>query len=266
MKDRQLINAEILAVGTEILLGSLVDTNTAWLSQRLAASGVAVYRHTAIGDNRGRLVAALSEAATRADLVISTGGLGPTSDDLTNEALGQVTGREMIEYPEARRHIDEMFHHFTGRRPPSSAYKQALFPKGSKLIPNPLGTAMGALLELEEVLFATLPGVPAEMQRMFEETLEPLIKKRSEGVILSLILKFAGISEEELGEEIQDLLAAPDPTVAPLVGPGEIGRGEVHVRVTTRASTRKEAKERVEPVAEEILSRLSGYYLDRKQG
>ncbi len=86
------MNAESLAVGTEILLGSLVDTNTAWLSQRLAASGVAVYRHTTIGDNRGRLVAALSEAATRADLVISTGGLGPTSDDLTNEALGQATG------------------------------------------------------------------------------------------------------------------------------------------------------------------------------
>ena len=85
-------------------------------------------------------------------------------------------------------------------------------------------------------------------------------------VIVSLILKFAGISEEELGEEIQDILATPDPTVAPLVGPGEIGRGEVHVRVTTRAPTRQEAKERVEPVAEEILSRLSDYYLDRKQG
>jgi nicotinamide-nucleotide amidase len=120
---------------------------------------------------------------------------------------------------------------------------------------------MGALLEVNDALFATLPGVPAEMQRMFEETLEPLIKERSEGVIVSLMLKFAGISEEELGEEIQDLLAAPDPTVAPLVGPGEIGRGEVHVRVTTRASTREEARERVEPVADEIISRLSEYYL-----
>ena len=172
----------------------------------------------------------------------------------------------MVEYPEAKQHIDEVFDRFTGRRPPALAYKQALFPQGSKLIPNPLGTAMGALLELEEVLLATLPGVPAEMQRMFEETLEPLIGKRSEGVIISLMFKFAGISEEELGEEIQDLLAAPDPAVAPLVGPGEIGRGEVHVRITTRASTREEAKERVEAVAEEILSRLSEYYLDRKQG
>jgi nicotinamide-nucleotide amidase len=263
MKDRRLVSAEIVAVGTEILLGSLVDTNTAWLSQRLAASGVAVYRHTTVGDDKGCLVAALSEAAARVDLVLSTGGLGPTSDDLTNEALGQAAGRYIVEYPEAKRHIDEVFDRFTGRRPPALAYKQALFPEGSELISNPLGTAIGALLETDHALFATLPGVPAEMQRMFDETLEPLIKKRSEGAIVSLILKFAGISEEELGEEIQDLLAASDPTVAPLVGPGEIGRGEVHVRVTTRASTREEAKQRVEPVAEEILSRLSDYYLDR---
>ena len=265
MKDRPLINAEILAIGTEILLGSLVDTNTAWLSQRLAASGVAVYRHTAIGDHRERLVAALSEAATRADLVISTGGLGPTSDDLTNEALGQATGREMIEYPEARRHIDEMFHHFTGRRPPSSAYKQARFPEGSELIANPLGTAMGALLELDGVLFATLPGVPAEMQMMFKETLEPLVSERSEGMIVSVVLKFAGISEEELGEEISDLLSSSDPTLAPLVGPGEVGRGEVHIRLTTEAPTREVANEKIDPLAEELPRRLSQYYLGTKR-
>src|SRR3712207_3070439 len=141
MKDQRLVSAEIVVVGTEILLGSLVDTHTAWLSQRLAALGVTVYRHTTVGDNTERLVAAFSEAATRANLVISTGGLGPTSDDLTNEALGQATGRKMIEDPEARRHIDEMFEHFTGRKPPLSAYKQAHFPTGSKLMPNPLGTA-----------------------------------------------------------------------------------------------------------------------------
>jgi nicotinamide-nucleotide amidase len=261
MKHRRLLSAEIMAVGTEILLGSLVDTNTAWLSQRLAASGVAVYRHTTVGDDKGCLVAALSEAAARADLVVSTGGLGPTSDDLTNEALGQAMGREMVEYPKARRHIDEIFEHFSGRRPPASAYKQALFPEGSKLIPNPLGTAMGVLLELDGVLFATLPGVPAEMKRMFEETLEPLVRKRSDGVIVSLMLRFAGISEEELGEKVQDLLDSSDPTVAPLVGPGEVGRGEVQLRVTTRASTREEAEDKIVPVAEEILSRLSEYYL-----
>jgi nicotinamide-nucleotide amidase len=265
MKDQRLVSAEIVAVGTEILLGSLVDTNTAWLSQRLAALGVAVYRHTTVGDNTERLVAAFSEAATRANLVISTGGLGPTSDDLTNEALGQATGRKMIEDPEARRHIDEMFERFTGRKPPLSAYKQALFPTGSKLIPNPLGTAMGGLLELDNVLFATLPGVPAEMQRMFEETLEPIIRQRSEGVIVSLILKFAEISEEELGEKLQDLIDASDPTVAPLVGPGEVGRGEVHLRITTRASTQEEANKKIGPVAREVLSRLGEYYLDPRQ-
>jgi nicotinamide-nucleotide amidase len=266
MKDRNPMSAEIVAVGTEILLGSLLDTNTAWLSRRLAALGVGVYRHTTVGDNKGRLVAALSEAAARADIVISTGGLGPTSDDLTNEALGQATRRKMIEYPEARRHIDGMFELFTGRKPPTSAYKQALFPQGSRLIPNPLGTAMGAFLELDNVLFATLPGVPAEMQRMFEDTIESLIRKRSEGVIVSLLLRFAGISEEELGEKLQDLLDASDPTIAPLVGPGKIGPGEVDLRLTTRASTREEANKKIAPVAEEILRRLSEYYLGQKQG
>ncbi len=255
------MSAEIVAVGTEILLGGLVDTNTAWLSRRLAASGMSVYRHTTVGDNRGRLVSALSEAAARADLVVSTGGLGPTPDDLTHEALGQATGREMVEYPQARRHVDEAFERFTGRRPPPSAYKQALFPEGSELVANPLGTAMGALLELEGTLFATLPGVPAEMKRMFEETLEPLIGGRSEGVIVSRLLRFAGISEEEMSERVRDLLDSPDPTVSPLVGPGEVGRGEIRLRLTTRSPTRVEAEDEIEPVAEEILSRLREYRL-----
>jgi nicotinamide-nucleotide amidase len=103
MKGRQLMSAEIVAVGTEILFGSFVDTNTAWLSRRLAALVVAVYRHTTVEDNRGRLVVALSEAGARADLVVCTGGLGPTADDLTHETLGLATGREMVEYLQARR-------------------------------------------------------------------------------------------------------------------------------------------------------------------
>jgi competence/damage-inducible protein CinA-like protein len=262
MKGRRLMSAEIVAVGTEILLGSLVDTNTSWLSCRLAALGVAVYRHTTVGDNKRRLVAALSEAAARADLVVCTGGLGPTADDLTHEALGQATDRKMVEYPQARRHVDEAFRRFTGRKPPPSAYKQALFPKGSELVANSSGTAMGALLELEEgTLFATLPGVPSEMKRMFEETLESLIGGRSEGVIVSRLLRFAEISEEDMSEKIRDFLDSPDPTVAPLVGPGEVGRGEVQLRLTARAPTRREAEDKIWPVAGEILSRLSGYRL-----
>jgi nicotinamide-nucleotide amidase len=124
-----------------------------------------------------------------------------------------------------------------------------------------IGTAMGALLEADGTLFATFPGVPTEMERMFEETLEPLIRRRSEGVIVSQTLRFAGISEEELADEVRDLLGLPDPTVAPLVGPGEVGVGEVDLHVTTRAITREEAEKKMEPVVEEILSRLSGYYL-----
>ena len=247
-------SAEILTIGTEILLGDLLDTNAAWISGRLAALGVSIYRHTTVGDNKKRITAALEEAVSRADLVITTGGLGPTSDDLTNACLGEAAGREMVEYPEARRHVDEMFKRF-GRTPTQSNYKQALFPEGSELIPNPAGTAMGAMLELEGALVATFPGVPGEMKGMFEETLEPLIKERSEGSILSRTLWFTGIGESALAEEVQDLLDASDPTVAPLAG-----QGKVRLRITTRAATTEEAEEKIAPVADEILSRLGDYY------
>jgi len=253
-KNDVIESAEIVSVGTEILLGELVDTNTAWLSSRLADLGVSIYHHTTVGDNKERIVTALREAASRADLVLATGGLGPTSDDLTNECLGIATGREMVEYPEARRHVDEMFARF-GREPTASNYKQALFPKGSKLIPNPVGTAMGALLEHDATLFATLPGVPMEMQRMFEETLEPLIRERTEGSIVSRTLHFTGIGESALAEKVQDLLDASNPTVASLAG-----QGNVRLRVTARAATPEEAREKIEPVAGEILDRLGEYY------
>lgn len=247
-------SAEIITIGTEMLLGDLVDTNTAWLSGNLARLGVGIYRHTTVGDNKDRIVDAMREAASRSDLVITTGGLGPTSDDLTNECLALLAGRKMLEYEAARRHVDEMFARF-GRKPTPSNYKQALFPKGSDLIPNPLGTAMGALLEVNGTLFATLPGVPGEMKNMFRETLAPLVESRSDGAIVSRTLWFAGMGESALAEKVQDLLDAEDPTVAPLAG-----QGKVRLRVTSRAATPEEAEEKIEPVAREILSRLGDYY------
>src|ERR687890_1036935 len=246
--------AEILTIGTEILLGDLLDTNAAWISGRLAARVVSIYRHTTVGDNKRRIIAALKEAASRTDLVITTGGLGPTSDDLTNECLGEAAGRKMVEYSEARRHVDEMFRRF-GRTPTQSNYKQALFPEGSELIPNPAGTAMGAMLELDGALVATFPGVPGEMKGMFEETLEPLIKERSEGSILSRTLWFTGIGESALAEQVQDLLDASDPTVAPLAG-----QGKVRLRVPSRGDAPEEAEKKIAPVADEILARLGDYY------
>ena len=247
-------SAEIVAIGSEMLLGELVDTNSAWISQRLAALGVGIYRHTTVGDNKDRIVAAIKEAAARSDLVLTTGGLGPTSDDLTNECLALVAGRKMVEYPEARKHVDEMFRRF-GRKPTPSNYKQVLFPEGSELIPNPRGTAMGALLEIDDALVATFPGVPMEMKGMFGETVEPLIKSRSQGSIVSRTLWFTGIGESDLAERVQDFLDASDPTVAPLAG-----QGKVRLRVTTRAATPEDAEKKIEPVAEEILSRLGEFY------
>src|SRR5215211_4993399 len=235
-----------------MLLGDLVDTNTAWISQRLAEMGVGIYRHTTIGDNAQRIVAALREAASRSDLVVTTGGLGPTSDDLTNACLSTLTGREMVEYPEAREHVDTMFAKF-GRTPTANNYKQALFPEGTQLIPNPVGTAMGALLEWEGTLFATLPGVPTEMKSMFEATLEPLIRARTEGSIVSKTLHFAGIGESALSEKVQEFLDATDPTVAPLAG-----QGRVRLRITTRAATEEEAQEKIAPVEKENDETLEG--------
>jgi len=247
-------SAEIVTVGTEMLLGDLVDTNTAWISQRLAELGVGIYRHTTVGDNSERIVAALREAASRSDLVVTTGGLGPTSDDLTNACLSTLTGREMVEYREAREHVDKMFAKF-GREPTSNNYKQALFPEGTQLIPNPVGTAMGALVEWEGTLFATLPGVPTEMKSMFEATLEPLIRARSDGSIVSKTLHFAGIGESALAEKVQEFLDATDPTVAPLAG-----QGKVRLRITTRAATEREAQEKIIPVEKEMIARLSDYF------
>lgn len=247
-------SAEIVTIGTEMLLGDLVDTNTAWMSARLAKLGVSVYRHTTVGDNRDRIIGALGEAAARADLVLTTGGLGPTSDDLTHECLALLAGRRMAEYPEAREHIERRFERF-GRRLTPSNYKQALFPEGARLIPNPLGTAMGALLEHGGTLFATFPGVPPEMKSMFEETMTPIIRERSGGAIVSRTLWFAGIGESALAEKVQDLLDAADPTVAPLAG-----QGKVRLRITTRVATLEGGEEKIEPVAEEILARLGEYY------
>ena len=255
MRDGKNIgSAEIVTVGTEMLLGDLVDTNTAWISQRLAELGVGIYRHTTIGDNSDRIVAALRDAASRSDLVVTTGGLGPTSDDLTNACISTLTGREMVEYQEAREHVDTMFARF-GRTPTSNNYKQALFPEGTELIPNPVGTAMGALVEWEGTLFATLPGVPTEMKSMFEATLEPLIRARSEGSIVSKTLHFAGIGESALADKVQEFLDATDPTVAPLAG-----QGRVRLRITTRAATDGEAQEKIAPVEREIIARLSDYF------
>jgi nicotinamide-nucleotide amidase len=256
MRDekKNLRSAEIVTIGTEILLGDLVDTNTSWLSQRLAALGIGIYRHTTVGDNSERIVGALRDAASRTDLVITTGGLGPTSDDLTNECLANLVGRDMVEYPEAREHVDEMFRRF-GRSPSPSNYKQALFPQGARLIPNPLGTAMGALLDADGTLFATLPGVPPEMKRMFDEMLEPLIRNRSDGSIVSRTLWFAGIGESALAERVQDFLDASDPTVAPLAG-----QGKVRLRITTRAATPDQAEAKIAPVEKEILARVGEFF------
>lgn len=257
MSVERIGTAEVLAIGTELLLGELVDSNSAFLSRELAGLGISVYHHTTVGDNRGRIIEAMRDSASRADLVITTGGLGPTPDDLTMSCLAELAGKEMVEHQEAREHVENLILS-RGYRLGQSNYKQAFFPEGSELIPNPGGTAMGALLEVDGTLFATLPGVPPEMREMFEETLEPLVRSRSEDSIVSRPLVFAGIGESSLAEMVEDLLDSENPTVAPLA------HGDrVSLRITARAESEEAARSKIGPMAEEILARLGDYYLGK---
>ena len=218
--------------------------------------GISLYRHTTVGDNPERVEAALREATSRSDLVLTTGGLGPTSDDLTMECISSIAGEELVEFTEAREHVDRAFLRLGYSTPPQSNYKQAYFPQSATLIPNPVGTAMGARVEVGGSIIASFPGVPQEMTVMFEEEVGPFVRERSVGgVISSRTLWFVGIGESAIAEQVQDLLDATDPTVAPLAG-----QGRVRLRITTRAETEAAAQAKIEPVEEEILARLGKYY------
>src|SRR5690606_9679143 len=249
------LRAEMLSIGTELLLGQVVDTNAAYISERLAQLGIDLYfRHT-VGDNRLRLAAVLSHALVRSDIVITSGGLGPTQDDLTKEVVAGLFAEPLEERPEAVRHIEEVLAR-AGRPVSQNNLRQALFPPSAELIPNPVGTAPGMWLEREGRLIICLPGVPAELKAMMEQTVVPrLAERRGGGLLRSRTLRFFGIGESALEEAIADLIEAQsNPTIAPYAG-----TGDVKVRLTARASSEAEALSLIEPVEVEIRSRLGAY-------
>lgn len=247
------MRAEILCVGTELLIGQTVNTNATWLSQQLAGLGHDVYFHTVVGDNPGRIDRALAQAWQRADLLVITGGLGPTDDDLTHAAIASHFGIPLVDDPEGRRSVDEAMHRW-GRPPRPDQYKQALVPEGSEVLVNPAGSAPGIWLEREGHLIVTMPGVPAEMRAIWRQQIEPRLAKRQNGAIVSHLLKFVGIPESLAAREIQDLMAASNPTVAPCVGDGEL-----HLRITAKAEDRETAETLIRPVLAEVLERLGEF-------
>lgn len=249
------MNAEIISVGTELLLGNIVDTNSAELSVALAELGINVYFHTAVGDNALRLAAVLGQALLRSDVIVVTGGLGPTQDDMTKEALAAVAGLPLELHPEARSHVEGFFK-ATGRPMTENNLRQALLPKGAEMLPNPRGTAPGVYLKAGKCHVFCLPGVPTEMRTMWQESVMPRLRQvaAEEAVIHSRTLHFYGIGESLLESKVEALLKGSNPTVAPYAG-----LGEARLRITAKAKSKEEAEALIAPVVAEIEARVGEY-------
>ena len=244
--------AEILCVGTELLLGNILNGNARWLAEQLASLGVPHHRQLVVGDNRERLIRAVREAAGRCRLLITTGGLGPTPDDLTTEAIAAAFDTPLEEHPETWDDIQAKLAQ-RGRTPSASVRRQALIPHGASLLPNPTGTAPGVIWSPQPgFTVMTFPGVPSEMQAMWHQTAVPWLRQAglSEGVFASRMLRFWGVAESALAEQVDDLLTLTNPTVAPYAG-----AGEVKLRLTARADDAAAARALLAPVEAEVRAR-----------
>ena len=241
---------EILSVGTEILLGDILNTNSRFLSVELAKLGISVLRHTTVGDNAERLSAALRTALDRSDIVIATGGLGPTQDDITRDVCCSVMGFELEYSPEIGEGIRKYFASKSIEMPESNL-RQAYVPVGGTVFENHHGTAPGLGLKKGGKCVVILPGPPYEMAPMYKESVVPYLAEYSEGAIVSHTVRTMGIGESAMAEKVADLIDGSNPTVAPYAK-----KGEALLRVTAKAETESKAEELCRPVIDEIISRL----------
>ncbi|SMP42800.1 competence/damage-inducible protein A [Anoxynatronum buryatiense] len=239
------MRAEILSIGTELLLGDIVNTNAQYLSRRLAELGVYVYFQTVVGDNPERILEAYANAYGRADLVVISGGLGPTEDDLTKEMAASYFGLTLVDHPEIWEPI-RLYYEKRGAKPIESARKQAAFPEGAVILPNSAGTAPGCWIEAQGCYMAMMPGPPREMIPMFEEQVIPRLKPHLSQTFQSRLLRVCGAGESNVEEMLKDLITGQaNPTIATYAK-----EGEVHVRITARAETEETAEKLLSPVAE----------------
>ena len=244
------MNAEIISVGTELLLGNSTNTDARDVSRALAEIGVNVYWHTVVGDNPARLTECLYRARNRADLIVTTGGLGPTCDDLTKQTVARAFGRELYFDQEAMDAIAAWFGE-QGRTFPDNNRAQAWLPEGSIVMANSCGTAPGCIFESEGVVVAMLPGPPRECNAMLKNELIPWLSRRSGQTIRSHMVRMFGIGESAMEEKLRDLMDGANPTVAPYAK-----LGECLVRVTAKGDTPQECDELIAPVVEEVCRRM----------
>lgn len=244
---------ELISVGTEILLGDILNTDAQYLSIELAKLGISVIHQSTVGDNRERLLAQLDEAAKRSDIIILSGGLGPTPDDLTKEVCCEFFGKEMFLHEPTVQKIKKYFSS-KGIEMAQNNLKQAMLPKDCVIFPNDNGTAPGMAIEKDGVHILVLPGPPRELKPMFQNCAVPYLMQFSDRIIVSHNIRTFGIGESSMAERVNDLFDAQNPTVAPYAKDGE-----ALLRVTAMAKTKEDAESLCEPVIEEIKKRLDAY-------
>lgn len=250
------MNAEIIAVGSELLLGQIANTNAKFISTQLSELGINVFYHTVVGDNASRLIEAIEIAENRADLIIFSGGLGPTKDDLTKETIAKHLGVK-LKFDEEALHYIEQYFVKQGRTMTENNRKQALVLDDCEVLPNQHGMAPGMLLEKNNRTYILLPGPPKELEPMFQFVAKPKLAARLNdgGVIISHVLRFYGIGESELEVRVQDILdQQTNPTVAPLASDGE-----VTLRITAKAETEEQAWQLIEGKKAEVLGIVGEY-------
>lgn len=242
------MKAEIISVGTELLLGHVVNSDAAHVARLLAELGISLQNAQVVGDNRERLLAALSLAASRADIIITTGGLGPTADDVTRFACAEFAGKPL----HINQELAEELERFFGHAPAENQLRQAMTPADATIFPNPGGTAPGMAIPLDNgKMMILLPGPPGELAPMLENFVLPYLAKLSGGVILSRVVRVFGLGEGEVDERLSDLLDNSNPTVAPY-----FSGGEAFVKLTAREADREKAATLMEPIIEQALERL----------
>ncbi|WP_208592614.1 competence/damage-inducible protein A [Gracilibacillus suaedae] len=250
------VKAELISVGTELLLGQIVNTNAAWISEQLADKGISVYYHSAVGDNFNRLADVFREAGKRSNLVFITGGLGPTEDDLTREAFQHISGLDIIEDQSTLDKMEAFFSQNNRSMTPNNR-KQAHVFKGSKVLHNSVGIAPGIIVDYNQTLWVFMPGVPREMKAIMTEGVLPFLTDTLalKTVIRSRMLRFIGIGESQLEHNLRDLISSQtNPTIAPLASDGEVA-----LRLTAKAENYQEAEQLIDQIELKIKEQVGQY-------
>ncbi len=248
------MSAEIISVGTELLMGNIVNTNAQYISQRLADLGIDCYLQTTVGDNHDRLVEAVHNALRRADIVILTGGLGPTADDLTKETVADAFNKKLVLDEASLEYIKRRFARMGHIMTPNNV-KQAYFPEGCIILPNPNGTAPGCIVESDAKAAILMPGPPKEMEPMFEQSVLPYLEKRSGFTLKSKMLRIFGKGESSVEYELRDIMDnQTNPTIAPYAL-----NGEMKLRITARCRADENADAIMQPMIEQVRQRIGEY-------